>query len=239
MKFLKYFLVIIFIGLVTTTLKAQQIATSGAMKEMGKTDFEPKIWLDTISNKTHLYALGPYGKLQGEITVVDGKSFYTTAYEHGASVTNQSWNIKAPFFVSANVDNWNVFEIKDSVTSVATIQQIVKAMALENGYDTKTPFAFKIIGRLDEATFHVVTPRSKDVTGYRKNIKSQNFTFNDVDGQIIGFYSENHHGVFTGSTSNIHVHFIKDDFSFMGHLDKINTKNNTLKLFLPAQNKTH
>jgi len=232
------YLLALLISAFSSNLFAQQLTTTGAMNKMGKTGFAPVIWLDTISNKSHLYALGPYEKLQGEITVVDGKPFYVTAYEEGKSKISQSWDIKSPFFVQANVANWQAFKLTSDISSVADIQAIVSKIARENGYDTSVPFPFKLEGVLEQATFHVVTPRSPDVIGYRENVKQQLFPFSDIKGQIIGFYSEKHQGVFTGSKSFIHVHFLKDDQTFMGHLDKIITSQSSLTLYLPAKNKS-
>ncbi len=39
------------------------------MSEMGKENFAPHIKIDTISNKEHLFGMGPLGRMQGEITI--------------------------------------------------------------------------------------------------------------------------------------------------------------------------
>ncbi len=236
-KYLKIYFSILILFLCLNHIMAQEqnFATVGAMNQMRKTNDTPQIWLDTLTNKSHLYGLGPYGKLQGEITIADGKPFYASAFEKGKSVIGQTWNMKSPFFVSANVESWNVFDITDAVKSVNDIQQIVAKIANSKGYDTSVPFVFKIHGVFDSITNHIVTPRSAEVEGFRPNVKEQKFSFTKVSGEIIGFYSENHHGIFTGSKSNIHVHFLKDDLTFMGHLDEISATKNTLKLYLPAK----
>ncbi|MEQ9375334.1 MAG: acetolactate decarboxylase [Imperialibacter sp.] len=213
----------------------QPLSTVGAMSEMGKNNFAPQLWLDTLTNKDHLYGLGPYGPMQGEITIVDGKPFYASAYEEGKSVIGQTWDMKSPFFVSANVDKWVAYEFTDSISSVDDIEQLVAKTAKSKGYDTSIPFAFRIGGVFDQVANHIVTPRRAEVIGYRPNVNQQEFSFEHASGEIIGFYSENHHGVFTGSKSNIHVHFIKDDLTFMGHLYKIVTNKLPLTLYLPAK----
>jgi len=229
------YIIALLVSALSNNLFAQQLTTTGAMNTMDKTGFAPQIWLDTINNKSHLYALEPYEKLQGEITIVDGKPFFVTAYIEGKSKIGQSWDIKSPFFVSANVTNWKAFELTDDISSVSDIQTIVADIAKANGYDTNTPFPFKLEGLLEQATFHIVTPRSNDITGYRENVNQQLFPFDNIKGQIIGFYSENHQGIFTGSKSFIHVHFLKNDQTFMGHLDKIKTSKSNLTLYLPSK----
>jgi len=228
-------LAVLLLSTLSNNLLAQQITATGAMSTMAKTGFAPQLSLDTLKNKTHLYGLGPYEKLQGEITIVDGKPFYATAYEAEKSTVSQSWNIKTPFFVQANVAHWQAFEITDDLASVGDIQTAVTTIAKANGYDLNIPFPFKLEGTLAEATCHIVTPRSPEIEGYRENVKQQLFSFKETSGQLIGFYSQNHQGIFTGSKTFIHVHFLKEDHTFMGHLDKVKATKSNLKLFLPAK----
>jgi acetolactate decarboxylase len=230
-----YFLAIIVVSFIQN-INAQQdikISAVGAINKLKETNFEPKIWLDTLSNKSHLYGLGPYGRLQGEITIVDGKPFYVSAYKKGKAVIGKKWDMKSPFFVYANVRDWDEFNIPDSITSISDIQNIVSNLAKSKGYNTQNPFPFKIVGVLKNTTISIVTPRSDKVTGYRKNVKQQIFSYKDISGKIIGFYSEKHQGIFTSSKSFIHVHFINNDDTIMGHLEKINADKNSLKLLLP------
>jgi acetolactate decarboxylase len=211
-----------------------KVFTKGAMKDMGTT-YDLKVWLDTLPDKSHVFAMGPYDKMKGEITVVDGKPFHASAFEEGKAVVSQSWDVRSPFFVYSNVKDWEVFDLSGSLTSVQDIQEKVAALAIEKGYDVKEPFAFRIAGEIDKMTLHIVTPRNPEVEGYKPDIKSQKFDLKNADGQLIGFYSENHQGIFTGSKSFVHVHFLKDDQTMMGHVDKILTGEKTLKLYLPKK----
>ncbi|MGS0524136.1 FmdE family protein [Zobellia nedashkovskayae] len=223
--------------LLSQTMLAQttpQVFTKGAMNNMGPT-YDIKVWLDTLPDKSNLFAMGPYDKMKGEITVFDGKPFFASAFEEGKAVVSQSWDIRSPFFVYSNVKNWEEFNLPGPLNSVQQIEENVAAIAKNKGYDLKEPFAFRIGGEFDQMTAHIVTPRSPDIEGYRPDIKSQNFTLENEKGEILGFYSEQHQGVFTGSKSFIHVHYLRDDQTFMGHLDKITTGNRSLKLYLPKK----
>lgn len=237
MKKLQFFFLFAFIALFSNSLLAQSIPkvnTKGAMNKMGTT-FDLQVWLDTLSDKSHLYAMGPYDKMKGEITVVDGKPFYASAFIKGKAVVSQSWDIRSPFFVYSNVKEWEEFDLNGTINSVNEIQEKVATIAKSKGYDLTEPFAFKIEGEFDQITCHIVTPRSSDVEGYRPNVKSQYFDLERVPGQLIGFYSEQHQGIFTGSKSFVHVHFLKQDQTFMGHLDKIATSDKSYKLYLPKK----
>lgn len=225
---------IAFLAQSLTAQKTPKVFTKGAMKDMGTT-YDLKVWLDTLPDKSHLFAMGPYDKMKGEITVVDGKPFHASAFEEGKAVVSQSWDVRSPFFVYSNVKDWEVFDLSGSLTSVQEIQEKVAALAIEKGYDIKEPFAFRIAGEIDKMTLHIVTPRSTEIKGYRPDIKSQKFDLSNTSGELIGFYSEKHQGIFTGSKSFVHVHFLKNDQTMMGHVDKIITGEKTLKLYLPKK----
>ncbi len=242
MKLLKLYVALLLIAFVSQDGLAQQsgkVYTVGAMNEMGNNNFQTQVLLDTLPDKSHLFGMGPYDRMKGEIMVFDGKPFFASAFEEGRAVVGQSWDIRSPFFVYANVSEWEAFEISGEITAVEDIQNKVAAIAKKNGYDIKEPFPFKIIGSFDSLTTHIVTPRSTDVEGYRADVKQQVFSFDNSTGSLLGFYSEKHQGIFTSSKSYIHVHYLSDDQTFMGHLDKINTGVKALTLYLPAKTKSY
>lgn len=234
LNFLFILFCIIFFGQFINAQNMPTVFTKGAMKDMG-TSYDLKVWLDTLPNKSHLFAMGPYDKMKGEITVVDGKPFHASAFVEGKAVVSQSWDVRAPFFVYSTVKEWEEFNLDVSLNSVQEIQEQVAAIAKKNGYDLKEPFAFRISGEIDQMTLHIVTPRSPKIKGYRPDIKSQKFSLQKANGEIIGFYSEKHQGIFTGSKSFVHVHFLKEDQTMMGHLDEITTGDKRLKLYLPKK----
>lgn len=222
--------------LFTIQLQAQlpQVRYSGAMNAMGNS-YDFNMWLDSIPNKSHLFGMGPYDKMKGEITVVDGKPYFATAFVEGSYEVGESWDIRSPFFVYAHVDQWKSFKLEGNLKSVLDIQEAVAKMAKSHGYDTSKPFPFKIKGTFDALTAHIVTPRNPEVEGYREGVKSQKFSFIGTKGELIGFYSEHHQGIYTHHDSFVHIHFLSKDKLFMGHLDAIETKGQTLKLYLPKK----
>ncbi len=237
MKNINFMFILTIAAFLAQNISAQntpKVFTKGAMNDMGTT-YNLKVWLDTLPDKSNLFAMGPYDKMKGEITVVDGKPFFASAFIDGKAVVSQSWDIRSPFFVYCNVKDWEEFDLNGAINSVAEIQEKVAEIAKGKGYDLKEPFAFRIAGEFDDLTAHIVTPRSATIEGYRPDIKSQKFGLENTTGEIVGFYSEKHQGIFTGSKSFVHVHFLKDDQTFMGHLDEITTSDRTLKLYLPKK----
>lgn len=241
MQFLKLYISVLLVGLISYIGNSQQsdkVNTVGAMNEMEKNKYKTQVWLDTLP-KSNLFGMGPYDEMKGEIMVFDGKPFYASAFEEGKAMVGQSWDIRSPFFVYANVAEWKSFELSGKFGSVQDIQNEVAAIAQKNGYELKEPFAFKIVGNFDAITTHIVTPRNADVAGYRADVKQQLFSFNKSKGSLLGFYSEKHQGVFTSSKSYVHVHYLSDDLTFMGHLDKIDTEATSLILYLPAKQENY
>ncbi|WP_255071208.1 FmdE family protein [Lacihabitans sp. LS3-19] len=215
---------------------SQSVKSIGSMTEMGKENFAPHIKLDTISNKKHLFAMGPYDRMRGEITVFDGKPFYSSVNENGEGIVSANWNIVSPFFVYANVDNWQEIKVSASLSSVDEVQKLVAETASKYGFDLKKPFPFRIRGVFDEMTTHIVMPRSEEIQGFQTGKKQANFTNFNQKGELLGFYSEVHQGVFTSKNSFVHVHFLSDDETNMAHLDKISVPLTELIILLPSEN---
>ncbi|MGB5554995.1 MAG: acetolactate decarboxylase, partial [Flavobacteriaceae bacterium] len=144
MRSLKFQFILLFIGFICFFGNAQQqvkVYTVGAMNDMGKNNFKTQVWLDTLP-KTDLFGMGPYDRMKGEIMVFEGKPFYASAFEAGKAVVSQSWDIRSPFFVYANVQEWKAYELPNHITSLDDIQQNVASIAQQHGYDIKEPFPF-------------------------------------------------------------------------------------------------
>ena len=193
---------------------------AGAMTNMSSEEFRGNVSLDTLTKK-NLFALGPYGKMQGEITVLDGQPMIAQVQEDGSASVSQTWKAEAPFLVYANVTDWVQYEVKASISNVNDIQHVVQQLAKQKGYDVSRPFPFRITTTITELTTHVVTPRSADVAGYQQGRNQANYTYKNIAGELLGFYSEKHQGIYTHKDSYIHVHFISNDRTQMGHVDKI------------------
>jgi alpha-acetolactate decarboxylase/formylmethanofuran dehydrogenase subunit E len=213
------------------------VKSAGAMSETGKTGFAPTISLDSLKKYPRVFGLGPLGKMQGEITLVDGVPFAGKADLEGNASIQTAWDIEAPFFVYGEVAAWESFPLKGTVTDQSELEKIVETVALANGYDLAEPFAFRIAGTFDHMVTHIVTPRSADIVGFKEGRNQENYPHEKESGQLIGFYSQTGRRIYTHHDSNIHMHFINESETFTGHVDKIETSLNGLTLFLPSKNK--
>ena len=61
----------------------------------------------------------------------------------------------------------------------------------------------------------------------------QNFDLQNVNGELLGFYSQQHEGVFTHKNKFIHVHFVNENNA--GHLDDLITKAQQVEVLLPVK----
>ncbi|MCP9757584.1 hypothetical protein EGI26_20675 [Lacihabitans sp. CCS-44] len=206
---------------ICTKAFGQNVKNIGSMYSMGKENFAPHIKLDTISNKKHLFGMGPYGKMQGEISVFDGKPFFSSVDEKGRGIVSANWAIESPFFVYANVTKWQKYKLNLSFQNLDELQKAIENLAKEKGHVTENPFVIKIKGNFDQLTTHIVMPRSTEIPGYQANKKQADYNFEQIEGEILVFYSQKHQGVYTHKDSFIHAHFLSKDKKTMGHIDKI------------------
>jgi acetolactate decarboxylase len=172
--------------------------------------------------------------MQGELTVLDGEPLIAFADEKGILTVSTDKQAKAPFFVYAYVREWKTFEMEIQAESDAEIQEAVERLAQTQGYDIANPFPFRILGEYDGLTIHVVAPRSPDVPGYKAGINSYKYSYEAIEGEIFGFYSQSGQGIYTHKDSFVHLHFSTKDRSKMGHIDAISIKPKKVKILLPA-----
>jgi acetolactate decarboxylase len=231
MRLITTLLVALFISLNSEA----QVMHTGSMSQMGQNGFSPSLSIDSLLTKEHLYGMGPYGKMQGELTVLDGEPLIAFADEKGMLKVSTDKQAKAPFFVYAYVKEWKTFEIEMTAGSEAEIQEAIENLAIANGYDITNPFPFKILGEFDELTIHVVAPRSPEVPGYKEGTSSYKYNYAAIAGEIFGFYSQAGQGIYTHKDSFVHLHFSTVDQSKMGHIDAISIKPKKVKILLPAQ----
>lgn len=220
--------------IVQVTFAQPVVKHAGSMTQMGKENFKATILLDTLS-KANLYGLGPYGKMQGEITVFNGKPLIAQVQSDGNMQVKQSWQTEAPFFVFANVSDWQKYEVTIDVTELSEIQAAIENLAQEKGYSLSKPFPFRIATKINEITTHVVSPRSAEVPGYQSGKNQFEYSYQNTSGELIGFYSQHHQGIFTPKGSHTHIHYVSEDMTIMGHVDKIKIAERRVTIYLPAR----
>jgi acetolactate decarboxylase len=232
-KALFYLAIFILISLVSTaqpTLNAVKIV--GQMKDvMLKGQLYGNINIDTITIKKNLYGLGPVEYLAGEILIIDGKSYKSTVVSETTMKVEETYDIKAPFFGYANIDKWSEHILPDNVQTIQQLEQYLYKIT----ESSTPPIMFKLSGTVEQAIIHVVNlPKGSKVSSPHEAHKGQvNYTINNKQADIIGFFSTEHKSIFTHHDTYLHMHLITKDRKEMGHLDDVILKPGTIKIYFP------
>jgi len=209
----------------TEEREGSSVMIAGEMRRvMQMGDLSASIDLDSIQNKDYLYGIGPMDSLKGEITVLDGKA-YSSSLTDGEVTVREGFQIKAPFFVYANVSSWDEFFLPDSIKNETDLDHFITAISQQR----RAPFAFKLITQIDTTNIHVVALPTGTVINSPADthIGQMDLTLTNLPVEIVGFFSTSHKGVFTHHDSNIHMHLITADRRSMGHVDVLRFKGST------------
>lgn len=210
-----------------------QVKTVGSMSEMGKNQFAPTIALDTLASRKKLIGLGPLGRMEGEITVLNGKALGARVQADGQGSVSNIWQVEAPFFVYAKVDKWKNKNVNWAINNVDELQTKLEEAAIRQGISLEEAFPFRLKGTFSVMKTHIVMPRSPEIEGYQVGKNQTDYTFTDIEGEIVGFYSAKHAGIFTSKTSRLHIHFIGKNEKIMGHINALKWSERDMKLALP------
>jgi len=211
-----------------------KVTISGAMMNvMRKGELFGTINLDTISNREHLYGLGPIEYLKGEILIADGKSYITKVAANRSIAIEETYKVKAPFFVSENVGKWNEIPLPDSIQSIPQLESFLDKSTKNHS----RPFAFRVTAIINNCEIHIVNlPTGTKVHSPEEAQKNrESYALQNESAELIGFFSTKHQGIFTHHDRFVHIHLITTDRKKMGHLENMTIKKGTAKLYLPFE----
>lgn len=178
--------------------------------------------LPDVMAKDHIYGLGSMENLDGEILIMDGNLLINRA-KSGESPTHQTVatsETKALLLVSTSVPSWNKISVH-SKTNYNSIDAIIKKEAEKAGVNIDKPFPFIIEGQLNQLAWHIISPQDKDGSHDDHLAKSWKRVNSDIDGKILGFYSEKHQAIFTHHTRFTHLHIWFESEMLSGHIDDL------------------
>jgi len=229
-----FLLLLLFMGCKNAQDKGQsdistEVKVVGALRNvMQHGNLDDMIDLDTITNRTGLYGLGPDSHLGGELLILDGQSFISRIASDSTLQVLRSYEVSAPFFVYTNVNKWKESKLPDTVKTIVELEGHLEIYSK----DLKSPFAFKLTGKVAHADIHVQNlSRGTQVGSAEEAHQGQvNYAVKDEEVIILGFFSVDHQGIFTHHDSFVHLHLITKDKQMMGHLDKM--KIDQMELFI-------
>lgn len=193
----------------------------GALKNiMHKGDLSAQADLTDFQDTEHFYALGAVENLKGEVLILDSKPFISSVQNQNLSISN-SFDHKATLLVYASVDKWASSSIPDNISTYEDLEQHIEQTAQYKGINTDQPFPFLINGQAKSFDWHVINWKDGDTEhSHEKHISSGlHGTLTDQEVEILGFYSNSHHAIFTHHTTNMHLHVKTTDNKTSGHLD--------------------
>jgi len=198
-----------------------KVEYNGALKNMmHKGDVSAKVDLKKFENVEHLYALGAIENLKGEIQIFDSKVFNTMVIDSTLNFDN-SLNKKATLLVYASINKWKSINVPDSIVTYEELESYIEQAAKDNKINTNEPFPFLIEGTPKSFDWHVINWKDGDmVHSHEKHVNSGlNGTIENKKVELLGFYSDAHHAIFTHHTTNMHIHVKTVDNKIAGHVD--------------------
>lgn len=241
MKALYYSAVLIFIlvlvGCKNSDNSLQKSAYSdiqivSAMKNvMWKGELHGKILLDTIKDKTGLYGVGPLEGLRGEVLLFNGVTYTSKVDSAGNPILETSTDVRAPFFVYANVNMWDTISLPSSISTIDQLDKFIDDSTKSN----KRPFAFRLSGKVEELHYHIqnLPPNTKVSNPKEAHAGQVKYKLDTAEVEIVGFFSTEHQGIFTHHDTHLHLHVLSNDLKHMGHMDKVLFRD--MKLLLPLR----
>ena len=219
------------------TLIQVDVKYYGALKTMmHKGDLSAQVKLSDFAKTKHLYGIGAFENLKGEIQIYNGIPYNTFVLD-SAVAFDKSFDKKAALFVTAVVENWNSFEIPNGIKSHEQLEKHIALVAQKNNINVEEPFPFLINGTIESFDWHVINWKNGDLEhSHEKHVNSGlNGTIKNRNVELLGFYSNSHHTIFTHHTTNMHIHVKTTDNEIAGHVDGL-ALGEKMVLKLPASN---
>ena len=178
-----------------------------------------------------MYGLGPNEKLSGELLIIDGVSYLSTVAADGNIKVTETYKTKAPFFVYTHVDEWMEIALPDSIENLLQLEQFIDSISR----GINNPFCFKLNGTIISSSIHVVNlpPGTKVDSPEQAHQCQRNYSLKKESVEIIGFFSRKHQSVFTHHDTYLHMHLITADKKYIGHLDELKIKKESMRFFVP------
>lgn len=201
-------------------------------------DLSDHVAVAPIVARPHLYAVGPLSGLKGEISIIDSEAWIATVTAQTTDAPHPRVEVNskvgAPFLVWAEVPRWDTIPLTQEVIGLKGLQEVVERVAKESGIDTSRPFPFRLKATMT-ARYHVLNRTDQGPHGPQEHERIKvKFDMERESAELVGFWSDQHQGVFTSQNSHIHVHILSEDHKKSGHLDDV-TIDSSAVLFLPSR----
>ena len=176
--------------------------------------------LRTLKGRPHLYGLGPLEWLSGEVTISDQRPSLTRIGPDRALQVTESYEGGVSFFVWAEVPAWDMQPVPAGVETFRHLETFVAEAGRR--YGLTQAFPFLITGSAERVEFHVGNATPDTPPGMEAALRTAvPFTLQRQQATYVGFWSNQHRGVFTHADQDIHVHLQTPDNKISGHVDAL------------------
>ncbi|MBT4415247.1 MAG: alpha-acetolactate decarboxylase, partial [Flavobacteriaceae bacterium] len=161
---------------------------------MWKGKMDGLISTDTISLKG-TYGLGPLENLKGEVLVFDGTTYISGINSNEKLYVNKVEAAKSPFFVYATEKNLEKVPLPSNVNNLSSLEKYID----QKFSKIEIPFVFILKGKWKNLNIHSVNLPAGSIVSSPKEAHEglKNFTYENIDGYIVGFFSRKHKTIFT------------------------------------------
>lgn len=218
------------------TMWQSEVQYAGALRHiMRENNLNAHLHFSEFPLNSEMYALGAFENLKGEILILRGTSFSNRALGE-ETVFIDVEDEAAAFMVWAEVAEWQGFPVADSVQTFAQLEAFAALQAEVFGLDIGQPFPFGLTGTAAELVWHVIDwPEDDPVHTHEKHmVTGPHGVLKNIPVEVLGFYSDSHHGIFTHHSTNMHLHFVSHEENEAGHVDDITLSSGAM-LWLPAR----
>ncbi|MBO3700735.1 acetolactate decarboxylase [Roseivirga sp. E12] len=205
-----------------TAEQSTSVEHFGILREiMMQQKLEANANLMDLNGKSNTYALGALEGLSGEILILDGKPLNGLA-KQGQLKINRSFDYKATLLVMTQVKDWHKVSLEGMIENNSDLQALVAREAEKRGINTDEAFPFLLKGDFEEIEWHVINAAEATAQNHDAYKAAGLKGKGGYSGaSILGFYSNQHEGVFTHHGSYLHMHFVNDEETEMGHVDNL------------------
>lgn len=202
--------------------RSTEVRYTGALRSAMSGDMAATASLDTLKIDDTFYALGAIENLRGEIQIFKGKALNTNVADSIVHL-DTTFSKKAALLVYSYVEDWNETAIPKGLQSNKDLESFIRQEAIKSKMDLDRPFPFLIEGTVAALDWHIIDWPQKDTihTHEKHKLAGINGSIENQEVMVLGFYSNEHHGLFTHHTTNLHMHFKLNDQSLAGHVDHL------------------
>jgi alpha-acetolactate decarboxylase len=209
-----------------------ELVQYGTMHEaIGQQQHEGRVRLGELVAQPHFYGVAALARLEGEVTVHDGKVTVTRVGEQHRLLLDgdEMLEREATLVVGAHVSSWTEHELPVAIVPGGFDRAVAEA-ATRAGIDTSKPFVFTVEGQFSELDFHVINgacpmrARLKRIE-LPEEQRPVERKLNGVRGTIVGIYAEGAVGELTHPDTTTHAHVLYEDpasgETFTGHIEQV------------------